>query len=324
MLVSWGGSDIEGMSEERFNAAKKLSPSQLLSLNVQAKTWAQVYEVVVGVRNHRTDEAMITKLVDQLTDKTAVRLKGTRRLIVWERVTSGELFFDGQGLQLDNDVFTVAGRANWALETALEKRFGVVSPKSSSSELKQLQALWRKHLKGETVPEFTEPYPSKKRGSTQIRSPQAIEALIHSLDSSATKSAHITRCLRDLYGLDAMPTSPDAMGRACNPDMWIHGYLLQVTPVAKRQSATWWKSWWQKNASNLVWDQEAARFVLPAVPEPVPERNPIAVPDPVGKKKVGCASCSTSNVSSSSILTGLLLAALVTFRPRTRRRRVSS
>ena len=41
------------------------------------------------------------------------KLAGTKRLIVWERITSGEILFEGMGREIDDDVFRVAGRANW-------------------------------------------------------------------------------------------------------------------------------------------------------------------------------------------------------------------
>jgi len=60
----------------------------------------------------------------QLTNNTKADLKATKRLIIWERITSGEIQFEGKGYQVSDDLFTGTPQFNQALSYAnVEARF---------------------------------------------------------------------------------------------------------------------------------------------------------------------------------------------------------
>lgn len=191
------------------------------------------------------------------------------RLIIWERISRGEILFEGQGVQIEDDLFQVAGRANWILRNLYAKNVGHVKPDSTEADRKQLYARWAEFLDGGDPAEWTSPYPTQAKGLSEIRSRSALEALIVSLQSSLEKDAMIRACLRNVYGLAEMPSDPRAQAQMCNPDRWTHSYLDNLTTDSLTKEhgmhdAGWWARWWKENGEALVWDEKEGRFFLPS------------------------------------------------------------
>jgi len=87
-------------------------------------------------------ETMIPELLKRITDNHEVGLINTSDLIIWERIESGDLKFWGHGGVANDDLFTVAGRANHLLERITGEDFGWVSMYSIGKDLKKLQNRW--------------------------------------------------------------------------------------------------------------------------------------------------------------------------------------
>lgn len=85
---------------------------------------------------------MIPALIRRLTNKKEVGLVNTADLIIWERVQSGDLKFYGHGGIADDDLFTIAGRANHLLHKTTGLDFGRVSMYSAPHDLQKLQNRW--------------------------------------------------------------------------------------------------------------------------------------------------------------------------------------
>jgi len=260
ILMSWSPQQLRGMTEQKWEAAKRESVEDVLEANKAAATWPDAYLCLVGASQHTDDKTLLLGLVSQLTDATERSLTDTNRLIVWERITTGEILFEGEGIQIEDDVYTAAGRANWILRSVTKKNFGYVKPKPSVESLHGLQATWIRWLAGEDVQEYSTPFPSAGKGLEEIRSLAALEALIVSFKPSTEKNRVTSDCLRNVYHLDKLPTEPDAPGRLCSPDPWIRTYLAKLTDVPEEHDATWWSAWWQENKSVLNWDSGTARF----------------------------------------------------------------
>jgi hypothetical protein len=262
ILMSWSPNSLHGMTEQRWETAKKQSVENVLDANKKVATWPEAYMCLLGANQHKDDKALLVGLASQLVDSTERALKDTNRLIIWERITAGEILFEGEGFQIEDDIFTVAGRANWMLRSITKKNFGYVKPKPSAESLRSLQATWNHWLVGETVQEYSTPFPAAGRGLEEIRSLAALEALIVSLTPSQEKERKTKDCLRDLHHLDTLPTEPGAPGRLCDPDVWTHTYLAKLTDVAEHHEPAWWAKWWQQSKSTLTWDSDSARFVV--------------------------------------------------------------
>lgn len=85
---------------------------------------------------------MVPELVKRITDKKYVGLTNSADLIIWERIKSGDLKFYGHGGAVNNDLFTVAGRANHLLQRTTGMDFGTVSMHSTAADLQVLQNRW--------------------------------------------------------------------------------------------------------------------------------------------------------------------------------------
>jgi hypothetical protein len=250
MLMSWGPQDLEGMTEARWAAARARAPQEILRLNRELTTWPEAYEVLVGTYLNPSSRELLDGLVQQLSDPKETALQQTGKLIIWDRIASGQILFVGTGMHVEDDLFRVAGRANWVLRMVLKKNFGYVRRASGAQDLEALRKAWAASIEGKPVPELVEPYPSANRGLDELRSPGAIPALIASLLPSAAKDEHVLRC--------SQRHGPE--DRLCNPDNLALTYLGKITGVAEPHPHEWWARWWAENGARLRWSPESAMF----------------------------------------------------------------
>ena len=90
---------------------------------------------------------IIPELIKRLTNKKEVGLANSADLIIWERVQAKQMQFYGHGSSSNDDLFTIAGRANRLLTGITGEDFGHVSMYSTHEELATLQKKWIKWLK---------------------------------------------------------------------------------------------------------------------------------------------------------------------------------
>ena len=252
MLFSWGPRDLEGMTEARWSTARARSPQEILRLNRELTTWPEAYEVLAGASLNASSRELLDGLVQQLSDSKETELKQTGRLIVWDRIASGQILFVGMGLHVEDDLFRVAGRANWVLRSVLKKNFGYVRRASGAQDLAELQKAWAASIQGKPVKEFVEPYPSANKGLDELRSPGAIPALIASLLPSDAKDEHVLKC-RQRHG---------PMDKVCNPDNLALQFLGKLTGISDPHDHEWWARWWAENGARLRWSPETASFLV--------------------------------------------------------------
>jgi hypothetical protein len=262
VLMAWNPADVPGITEESVKAARQLDVAQILTKNRKVTSWGDALLLMIGSTGHKDDTALLRGLILQLNDRTNVRLEGTRRLVIWERIISGEIDFEGKGYQTSDDLFTVAGRANWILRNLTAKTFGLVKPKSSAEELLEIQKKWTRWINGETVEEYRSLFPAPEKAIAEISSIEALEGLIVSLRPTAYKTELTSACLKRMYNLDALPEDPNTPGALCSPDTYTYPYLTMLTGVRERHDHVWWANWWETNRSRLSWNQETGAFEL--------------------------------------------------------------
>jgi hypothetical protein len=91
-------------------------------------------------------QEIIPALIEQVSNKKEIGLENTADLIIWERIAKGDLKFYGSGGISQDDLFTIAGRANRLLIKITGENFGYVSMYSTQKELEELQTKWTKWL----------------------------------------------------------------------------------------------------------------------------------------------------------------------------------
>ena len=260
ILVSWSARDVEGVTEQTFNAAKQLGVEDIIKKNLSVHSWPDAFLLMVAANQHKEDKRLLAGLTSQITDKAKSSLELTSKLIIWERITSGEILFEGKGYRISDDIFAAAGRSNWILRNLTKKNFGYIKPETSADELQKLQQKWTRWLKGDPVEEYRNMYESTEKGLEEIRSLEALEALIISLKPNNAKDKLTKDCLRRLYSTDKLPDDPSSPASLCNPDVYTHRYLTIVTGIKDKHDHTWWSKWLDTNKDRLEWNREKGMF----------------------------------------------------------------
>jgi hypothetical protein len=185
-------------------------------------------------------------------------LEGTSRLIIWDRIISGDILFEGKGLVMDNDLYKVGGRSNQILQNLTGKNFGFVNIHSSEKELKELRQKWLKFLSNESVEEY-KPTQYKNAKIPQISSLTAVHALIISLQNDSKKEQLIKNCLKKIYNMDEMPKERGSSESYCDPDTYTFSYLGMLFGDKKfdeLKDAKWWQNFWEINHNKFVWNDD--------------------------------------------------------------------
>jgi hypothetical protein len=263
ILVSWSPNNLQGMTREKFENAKTWSIKDILQKNLEVKTWSDAYLLLVAALPNKDDKNFKEELIKQIINNAEVKLQSTSQLIIWERITSGDILFEGKGIQIDDDLFKVAGRANFILRNITNHNFGIVGIHSTTDELASLQTKWMDFLQGKEAAQYKNPFETSVKGVSEIRSLQAFEALIYSLKPSAEKDTLTKRCLKQIYQLDKMPTVKGSSPTYCNPDTYTFsflGILIGEKARDEKKDHAWWMKWWQENGKKLSWNKEKGIF----------------------------------------------------------------
>ncbi len=259
LLTSWSQQNIENYTKEMYDAAQRLSTSELLAKNLNDKSWSDIFLTLnSSVNNYSKDTAYFKALAEQITDNKKTKLEGTSRLIIWDRIISGDIIFEGKGLVIDNDLFQVGGRANQLLQSLTKKNFGYVNMHSTSKDLEELKSKWLAFLSNKTV-EVNNPIEYKNSKNPVISSLTAVQALIISLQNNSKKDQITKNCLKKVYNLDEMPKEKGSSSSYCNPDTYTFSYLGILFGDKKfdeTKDARWWKTFWDTNHDKLVWNSE--------------------------------------------------------------------
>lgn len=258
LLTSWSQQNIQNYTKEMYDDAQTLRPFQLLSKNINDKYWSEVFLTLnASINNYSKDTGYLKGLTVQITNTSETKLQGTSRLIIWDRIITGDIVFEGKGLVFDNDLFTIGGRANQILQSLTKKNFGYITMHSTDQEREQLMRKWIDHLANETVEEY-KPEEKPKAKIQEITSLTAIHALIVSLQKNDTKDQITKTCLKTIYKLDEMPKERGSSASYCDPDTYTFSYLglLFGFKYDESKDAKWWKEFWNTNKDKLVWNQE--------------------------------------------------------------------
>lgn len=263
LLTSWSQQNIENYTKEMYDEAQKLSSSQLLEKNLNDEYWSAVFLTLnASVNHHLTDTDYQKSLVQQLTDTSETKLKGTSRLIIWDRISNGDIIFEGKGLEFQNDLFTVAGRANQILQSLTKKNFGFVTIDSTKKELEELKSKWQDYLNNKPVEEF-KAIKFENSKIPEVSSLYALKALIISLQPNPQKDQLTKSCLKRIYKLDEMPKEKGNPAMYCNPDSYTFSYLAMLfgdKTFDESKNAEWWMKFWKDNQSKLTWNSAKGHY----------------------------------------------------------------
>jgi hypothetical protein len=263
LLTSWSQQNIDNYTKEMYDEAQKLTESELLTKNLNDKSWSAVFLTLnASINNYSKDSTYLKALAEQVANNTETKLEGTSRLIIWDRIITGDITFEGKGLVVDNDLFKVGGRANQILQNLTKKNFGFVTINSTSNELEELKSKWLKFLTNNAVEEY-KPVEYKKSKIPEISSLTAVHALIISLQGNSKKDFITKSCLKKVYKLDEMPKEKGSSASYCNPDTYTFSYLGMLfgdKTYDETKDAKWWQNFWDTNHNKLAWNSESGIY----------------------------------------------------------------
>lgn len=263
ILMAWSPQDLSGMTQERFDSAKLWSMEEILTKNLDVNTWPEVYLLLIASMKFKDDTKFLAELAKQISNGSETKLGLTSRLIIWERISTDDIIFEGKGMQVDDDLYKVGGRANFILRNLTKKNYGLVSIKSSEKYLKNLMQRWKKQSKGDQVEQYINPYEGIEKALDETHSLVALQALIHSLKPSDDKNKIISSCLKTLYKLDELPKDKTNPAIYCNPDTYTLTYLAKLigeTNTDESRDYNWWTAWWNNHKDNLKWNSVRSIF----------------------------------------------------------------
>lgn len=257
LLTSWSQQNIENYTKEMYDEAQKLSSSQLLEKNLSDQYWSEVFLTLnASVNNYTKDIDYQKSLAQQIINTSETKLKGTSRLIVWDRISNGDILFEGKGLVFENDIFLVAGRANQILQSLTRKNFGFVTINSTKKELEDLKKKWLDYLNNQSVEEY-KPIELSNSKIPEVSSLSALKALIISVQPNSKKDQLTKNCLKKIYKLDEMPKEKGSPAMYCNPDTYTYFYLAMLIGDEKldeTKNAEWWMKFWKNSHNKLTWN----------------------------------------------------------------------
>jgi hypothetical protein len=263
VLTSWSQQNIENYTKEMYDEAQELTTAELLTKNLTDNSWSEVFLTLnASINNYSKDSAYLKALAEQIANSSETKLHGTSRLIIWDRIASGDIIFEGKGLVVDNDLFKVGGRANQILQNLTNRNFGFVTISSTGKELEELKSKWLKHLAENTIEEYV-PTEYKNSKIPEISSLSAVHALIVSLQDNSKKDLITKSCLKKVYKLDEMPKEKGSSASFCNPDTYTFSYLGMLFGHTVRddtKDAKWWQNFWNENQDKLAWNSESGIY----------------------------------------------------------------
>jgi hypothetical protein len=259
LLTSWSQQDIENYTKEMYDNAQKLTATELIAKNINDDSWSSVFLTLnASVNNYKENKDYLIELAKQVTNVEETKLEGTSRLIIWDRIITGDITFEGKGIVMSNDLYKVGGRANQLLQNLTNKNFGYVNINSTNEELTELKENWLKHLSDKVVQEFSPTeYPNAK--IAEVSSLNAVQALIISLQDNPKKDIITKSCLKNVYKLDEMPKEKGSSASYCNPDTYTYGYLSMLfgsEKIDEKKDSKWWLDFWTENHNKLKWNND--------------------------------------------------------------------
>lgn len=265
MLMSWSQRNIENYTEEMYNDAQKLTTSELLVKNLNDKYWSEVFLTLnASINNFSKDTGYLIGLANQISNNSETKLLGTSRLIIWDRIITGDILFEGKGLIFENDLFKVGGRANEILQELTKKNFGYVTINATDKELDELKNRWLNFLSNKPQEEYI-PFEYKNAKFEEVASLTAVQALVISVQPNPDKDQLTKKCLKQIYHLDEMPKDKDSQAKFCDPDTYSLMYLGMLfgdEKMDKKKDAEYWQKFWNKNHNNLVWNAKSGSYEI--------------------------------------------------------------
>jgi hypothetical protein len=86
-------------------------------------------------------------LIDRITNTTLIGLNQADDILIWERLTEKQKAWIGYAYIINDDLYQIAGRANFLLKKISGENFGDIRIKNNPEKLLELKEKWKKWYK---------------------------------------------------------------------------------------------------------------------------------------------------------------------------------
>lgn len=261
--------DIKGFAPMQYEQAKSWTSTQIAAMVENNTTWAQLYFLCYAARYryNQQDTTIIREMIRLVKKNKVTPMTETYKLIVWERIANKDMIFEGRGIIVDDDVFNVAGKANWILRSIYGVRFDMVTLKTNDYALEGLARQWKEFYKGKASGAKPEIVHNSKTLSS-LKDTTVLKILIGSLAPSEKKKTYVNTCLEQ-YKMKAVPKNNLEPAYYCNPDNYAMEYLNKIVELkSPLKNADGWTRWYATNKSKLVYDEKKKKFLIPPPKKP--------------------------------------------------------
>ncbi|MCS7077229.1 MAG: hypothetical protein NZ455_11000 [Bacteroidia bacterium] len=256
--------DIKNFSPYQYENAKSWTSKQIATMLENNTTWSQLFFLSYGARHRYNsgDTSIIKELIQLVQKNRVIPMTETYKLIIWERIANGDMVFEGRGIIVDDDLFNVAGKANWILRYIYGVRFGLVKINSTQFALDELARRWTELYKGKSAGAVPEEIHNSKTLAC-LKDTLVLKTLIGTLNPSEKKTQYINTCLEQ-FKIKSVPKDPLVSGYYCNPDNYTIEYLNKIIELkSPLKTPDAWKRWYEANKSKIVYDEKKKKFVIP-------------------------------------------------------------
>jgi len=91
-------------------------------------------------------EVVFPYLVTRLSMKKKIGIENSADLIIWDRIRTGDLKFYGHGGGMNEDIFTIAGRASWILNELTGEDFATVQIYLTREQSIEYKNMWLEYI----------------------------------------------------------------------------------------------------------------------------------------------------------------------------------
>ncbi len=143
---NWREAEKSRVKFEKYgnNYSENFNLEDALSIIDTAKNFGTIMSAKSWCLNNF--EIAFPNLVTRLSMKKKIGLENSADLLIWDRIRTGDLKFYGHGGGMNEDIFTIAGRASWILNELTGEKFATVQINMTRNQTIEYKNMWMEYI----------------------------------------------------------------------------------------------------------------------------------------------------------------------------------
>lgn len=151
MTTEFEGAYTFKMDTSEPRKVRLLTAAEVLNIIDRQNNFDQIFPVQYWSVMDSNYVKIIPQLIDRITNTTVIGLENADDILIWERMTDKQKSWLSYAYIINDDLYQIAGRANFLLKKISGENYGDVRIKSSPEKLKDIQSKWQKWYKDLTL-----------------------------------------------------------------------------------------------------------------------------------------------------------------------------